>query len=119
MNSPKKTPDEAGEPDKDVEWFKKDYQSKEQYNFDESIVRIGNEFALSPKCKIEPGCILDSSKGPIVINNGTLIEAGAIIKGPIFIDKNSIVKSGSKLNGNIIIGPKCKVGGEVYTADTK
>lgn len=96
-----------------LDCLKKDYQSKEQYNFDESIVRIGNEFALSPKCKIEPGCILDSSKGPIVINNGTLIEAGAIIKGPIFIDKNSIVKSGSKLNGNIIIGPKCKVGGEV------
>ena len=96
-----------------LDCLKKDYQINEQYNFDESIVRIGNEFALSATCKIQPGCILDSSKGPIVINNGSLIEAGAIIKGPIFIDDNSIIKSGSKLNGNIVIGPKCKVGGEV------
>lgn len=96
-----------------LDCLKKDYLSNEKYDFDESIVRIGTEVALSSTCKIEPGCILDSTKGPIIINKGAHIEAGAIIKGPIFIDKNSIVKSGSKLNGNIIIGPKCKVGGEI------
>mgnify|MGYP003300546347 CR=1 FL=1 len=54
--------------------------------------------------------------GQLKKNNADNIDfskAGAIIKGPVFIDKNSIVKSGTKLNGNIIIGPKCKVGGEI------
>tara|TARA_B100002052_G_scaffold287895_1_gene303370 strand:- start:1076 stop:2269 length:1194 start_codon:yes stop_codon:yes gene_type:complete len=96
-----------------LDCLKKDYQSTEEYNYDKSIIRIGTEIALSPTCKIEPGCILDSSKGPIVINKNTIIEAGAIIKGPVFIDNNSTIKSGSKLNGKIIIGPKCKIGGEI------
>ena len=71
---------------------------------------------LSDSVKVEAGCILDASKGPIILNNNVTIGFGSIIKGPIFIDQDSIISDGSKLKGNILIGPKCKIGGEVIDA---
>ena len=62
---------------------------------------------------IEAGCILDGSKGPIILGKNVIIESGSILKGPLFIDNNSIVSNGSKLKGNNLIGPHCKVGGEL------
>ena len=78
-----------------------------------SILINKKNIYLDKTSTIEPGCILDANKGPIVFSNNVLIESGAIIKGPIFIDKHSIIKSGSKLNSNILIGPECRIGGEI------
>ncbi len=72
-----------------------------------------DNYYFSKGCDIRPGCILDGSNGPIILAKNVIIESGSIIKGPIFIDQGSIVKSGAKLNGSIIIGPECKIGGEV------
>tara|TARA_Y100001970_G_scaffold59914_1_gene76322 strand:- start:2008 stop:3204 length:1197 start_codon:yes stop_codon:yes gene_type:complete len=82
--------------------------------FKNQFIVINEENIYSDKSvSIEPGCILDARKGPIILGKHVLIQSGSIIKGPIFIDDYSIISSGSKLNGNIIIGPKCKIGGEV------
>ncbi len=72
-----------------------------------------DNYYFSKDCNIEPGCILDGNNGPIILAKDVIIESGSIIKGPIFIDEGSVVKSGAKLSGGIIIGPKCKVGGEI------
>ena len=72
-----------------------------------------NNYYFSKDCNIEPGCILDASNGPIILSKQVTLEAGSVIKGPIFIDEGSIINNGAKLKGNILIGPYCKVGGEV------
>ena len=72
-----------------------------------------DNYYFSKGYNIEPGCILDASNGPIILSKHVTLEAGSIIKGPIFIDEGSIISNGAKLKGNILIGPYCKVGGEV------
>ena len=72
-----------------------------------------DNYYFSKDCDIRPGCILDGSNGPIILAKNVVIESGSIIKGPIFIDEGSVVRSGAKLNGSIIIGPECKIGGEL------
>ena len=79
---------------------------------DINIVNIDNIF-VDKSAIIEAGCILDGSKGPIILGKNVIIESGSILKGPLFIDNNSIVSNGSKLKGNNLIGPHCKVGGEL------
>ncbi len=70
-------------------------------------------FKNNEPSNIEAGCILDDKNGPIILGKNITIKAGAIIKGPIFIDQDSIINEGAILKGNIIIGPKCKIGGEI------
>ena len=83
-------------------------------NYHSSVVvnNISNVF-ISNNAVINAGVILDASEGPIVIDEYSKIDIGALIKGPIYIGKNSIINPGAKLRGNISIGPVCKIGGEL------
>ena len=51
--------------------------------------------------------------GPIVIEDDVTIMEGAMIRGPVHICKGSIIKMGAKIYGPTVIGPYCKIGGEV------
>lgn len=62
---------------------------------------------------IKPGVVLDASSGPIVVNDGSLIMANALLLGPAYVGRNSIVKAGAKILEGTSIGDVCKVGGEV------
>jgi len=58
-------------------------------------------------------CILNTSEGPIYIAKNCKIMDGAILRGPIFINEGSIVKMGATIYGGTSIGKKCVVGGEI------
>ncbi len=58
-------------------------------------------------------CILNASEGPIYIAKNCKIMDGAILRGPIFIDEGSIVKMGATIYGGTSIGKNCVVGGEI------
>jgi len=81
---------------------------------DSNIILVNgyNNIFITKNCIIEPGTILDSSNGTIIIKNSK-IESGSIIKGPIVIEEKSVINNGAKLKGNILIGSNCKIGGEI------
>lgn len=58
-------------------------------------------------------CILNASEGPIYIAKNCKIMDGAILRGPIFINEGSIVKMGATIYGGTSIGKNCVVGGEI------
>jgi len=62
---------------------------------------------------IEAGAILAALDGPIWIDQRARILPGAIITGPAYIGPDSIVRQGARLNGDIALGPHCRVGGEL------
>lgn len=62
--------------------------------------------------KIEKYVYMESSNGPIIINNDVEIHAFSRISGPTVIRENSIILSGL-IRGNSVIGPVCKIGGEI------
>jgi len=56
---------------------------------------------------------LDSSGGAIVIGPGAQIEPGSHIQGPVIIHEGAVVRTGTHIRGATVIGPHCKVGGEI------
>lgn len=72
-----------------------------------------NNIFVSPTAKIEPGCTIHASQGPVYIGDNAIIESGSIIKGPVAICEGAITKMGSRIYDGSTIGPVCKVGGEV------
>lgn len=72
-----------------------------------------NNIFVSPSAKIEPGCTIHASEGPVFIGDGAVIESGSFIKGPVAICEGSVTKMASRIYEGTTVGPVCKVGGEV------
>ncbi len=75
---------------------------------------IGDDLYIAKSAQIEPGCILDSRNGPIVIADNSTIMAGTMIKGPVALCEHATLKMGAKVYDSTTIGPHSKVGGEIH-----
>jgi UDP-N-acetylglucosamine diphosphorylase/glucosamine-1-phosphate N-acetyltransferase len=60
---------------------------------------------------VQPGCVLDTSSGPIIIGEGVQVKWSQV-QGPVFIGDGCVV-DGARLRAGTSLGPNCKVGGEV------
>lgn len=79
-----------------------------------SAVMVNDEnIFLGENTAVNAGAILDADNGPVIIQNGTNIEIGALIQGPVIIGPNCTINPGAKIRGNVVLGPVCKVGGEI------
>lgn len=58
-------------------------------------------------------CTFNSTEGPIYIGRGAEVQEGAHIRGPFALGEGSMIKMGAKIYGATMVGPHCKVGGEV------
>ena len=89
-------------------------KSKVKNKFNSSSHFINeSKIVIDKTAQITPGCILDATKGPIIIEKNVLVDIGSKIQGPVYIDKNSYVSPGAKIRPLTLIGPGCKVGGEI------
>jgi UDP-N-acetylglucosamine diphosphorylase/glucosamine-1-phosphate N-acetyltransferase len=68
---------------------------------------------LGQGAKLSPGCVLDASKGPIVVDEGASIGANAVVQGPCYIGKHSTIHPLALIRPGTSIGMHCKLGGEV------
>jgi UDP-N-acetylglucosamine diphosphorylase/glucosamine-1-phosphate N-acetyltransferase len=73
----------------------------------EPQIWLGRDVVLSP------GCVLDASKGPVVLGAGATIGANAVVEGPCYIGGNSAVAPLAVIRPGTTVGPGCKVGGEI------
>jgi UDP-N-acetylglucosamine diphosphorylase/glucosamine-1-phosphate N-acetyltransferase len=73
----------------------------------------GEDVLVEDGAKISPGCVLDASKGPIMIGKGAGIGANAVLQGPCFIGQYATISPHALIRPGTSIGPVCKVGGEV------
>ena len=56
---------------------------------------------------------LDTTRGVIVVGPGARVEPGSHIEGPVVLCEGAVVRTGAHIRGATVIGPHCKVGGEV------
>lgn len=56
---------------------------------------------------------IDTSNGPVLLGPGVTLEPGCHLAGPVLIHEGSTVKVGASIRGATVIGPHCKVGGEL------
>ena len=84
------------------------------YVYHPSLIRINEEkIYIGENSIIKAGVILDATKGPIIIDRNAIVDNGSVIEGPTYIGKDSYISPLSKIRSNTIIGPMCKIGGEV------
>ncbi|MSR17953.1 MAG: hypothetical protein EXS00_02105 [Phycisphaerales bacterium] len=68
---------------------------------------------VAPDAHIGAGVIFDTRLGPVLIEQGASVEAGAVICGPASIGKGSVVSPRAIIRPGTSVGPHCKVGGEI------
>jgi len=73
---------------------------------DSADLRLGEEVT------VEGYVTFDTSSGPIILDDGCVVESFARISGPSYIGSRSLIRSSSIIEGSII-GEVCKIGGEV------
>ena len=60
-----------------------------------------------------PGVVFDTHAGPIFIGPDVTIRPNAVLVGPCWIARGSVISEGAVIRGNTVVGPHCRVGGEV------
>jgi UDP-N-acetylglucosamine diphosphorylase/glucosamine-1-phosphate N-acetyltransferase len=77
------------------------------------IVDRPDQVFMHPTAFVEPGAILVAEEGPILLDEGARVMAGAMVRGPVAVGAHATVRMGARIYGGTVIGPWCKVGGEV------
>jgi UDP-N-acetylglucosamine diphosphorylase/glucosamine-1-phosphate N-acetyltransferase len=78
-----------------------------------ALVDRPDQLFMHPAAVIEPGAILVADEGPILLDEGARVMAGAMLRGPVAVGREATVRMGARIYGGTVIGPHCKVGGEV------
>lgn len=73
----------------------------------ESAIVLGRDAILAP------GCVLDASKGPIVVDEGANVGANSVLEGPCYLGAHATVRPLTLIRGGCSIGDYSKVGGEI------
>jgi len=76
----------------------------------------GKSLFVGPDVTLEPGCVLDASNGPIVLDRSATVGANAVLKGPCCVGRDSQIMPLSFIRPGTSVGPNCRVGGEVSNA---
>ncbi len=81
---------------------------------EERIVVVGDKSMLhvSKSADIHPFVVLDTSSGPIMVDEGARIYPFSRVEGPCYIGRDTWIVRGN-IREETSIGPVCRVGGEV------
>ncbi|MEM2217716.1 MAG: putative sugar nucleotidyl transferase, partial [Thermofilaceae archaeon] len=82
----------------------------------DKAVILGDKISIMEGAEIGPYAVIDCRKGPVFIDKRAVVNSFSYIEGPSHIGKDTVVMPGAKLRGGIVIGPVCRVGGEIEAA---
>jgi UDP-N-acetylglucosamine diphosphorylase/glucosamine-1-phosphate N-acetyltransferase len=66
---------------------------------------------VDPSAHVEPFVLLDTTKGPVMIDRGAVVQAQSRLEGPCYVGPHTQVL-GARVRGSSF-GPQCRIGGEV------
>ena len=103
--------------DRAIAWDLADLLRRDNRFIGEAIQGVtvihGKPVAIDLSATVCPSVVLDSTSGPVVIDEGAIIRPGAVLVGPVYVGKHSVVLERTLIKANTAIGPVCKVAGEV------
>lgn len=83
---------------------------------EEGALLVGkHQIYLAPTATIEAGAIVHAKSGPVFIDEGAKIWAGAVVRGSCYIGKNTQINATAVIDQSSF-GTACKVGGEVHAS---
>ncbi len=68
---------------------------------------------LGQGVKLSPGCVLDGSRGPVILDEGAAIGPNAVLQGPCYIGPYCEIRPLAIIQPGTSLGTMCRVGGEV------
>lgn len=77
-----------------------------------AILGTPDQLWTASSARIEPYVVADMTRGPIVIDDNTVVAAFSRLEGPCYIGPGAQLL-GAKIRGGTTVGPCCRVGGEV------
>jgi UDP-N-acetylglucosamine diphosphorylase / glucose-1-phosphate thymidylyltransferase / UDP-N-acetylgalactosamine diphosphorylase / glucosamine-1-phosphate N-acetyltransferase / galactosamine-1-phosphate N-acetyltransferase len=72
---------------------------------------LGNLW-IAPSARIEPMVVIDTTQGPVVLDEGAVITAFTRLEGPCYVGPDTQIFA-AKIRAGSSFGPQCRVGGEV------
>lgn len=84
-----------------------------QYAGDVAAVVGDHPIQIDRSAKVFPNVTFDAENGPILIDEHAVIRPGCVLVGPCAIGAHSTVIDRAFIKANTVIGPYCKIGGEV------
>jgi UDP-N-acetylglucosamine diphosphorylase/glucosamine-1-phosphate N-acetyltransferase len=97
-----------------AEQLRRDFRRLTPRPADSDLTILGphEQAVIEPSAQVEPMVLLDTRRGPIVIERDAVVAAFSRIEGPCYIGPRTQVH-GAKLRGGVTLGPDCRIGGEV------
>ncbi len=77
------------------------------------IALEGDSIMVHASARVGAFAVLDSRLGPVVIDRDAQIGEHAVLQGPVYVGAGSIVAPHALLKPRTVIGPRCRVAGEV------
>lgn len=74
---------------------------------------LGDDLWCAAGVELAPGAVLDTRKGPVVIDCGCDIAPHALLEGPLYLGPGCRVKAGARVYGESSFGIGCRVAGEI------
>jgi len=71
------------------------------------------EVVIDDTANVHATAVLEGDDGPILIDESATVRPGAVITGPAYIGPHATVMDCAVIRANTVVGPWCKVGGEV------
>jgi UDP-N-acetylglucosamine diphosphorylase/glucosamine-1-phosphate N-acetyltransferase len=75
------------------------------------VVGPCHQVVVGADARIEPFVVADTTRGPVMVDRGAVVQAFSRLEGPCYVGPKSWIV-GARLRGGTI-GPACRVGGEV------
>ena len=79
----------------------------------EQVRVLGNHPVFISKTAVLEHCMINTTEGPVFVDDGVTVMDGSMLRGPLYIGANSLVKMGTALYGGTSIGKHCVIGGEI------
>ncbi|MEO1718274.1 MAG: putative sugar nucleotidyl transferase [Planctomycetota bacterium] len=80
----------------------------------DGVIHMGRHpVAIRKGAQVWPGVTIDTTQGPVVIAAEAVVRPGVVLVGPLFIGEGSVVLDRALVKGHTVIGPRCKIAGEV------
>lgn len=64
-------------------------------------------------CRLDPGTVIDTSEGPVILDREVHVMANAFLEGPLYLGPGCIVKAGATIYGQSSFGTMCRISGEI------
>jgi UDP-N-acetylglucosamine diphosphorylase/glucosamine-1-phosphate N-acetyltransferase len=79
-----------------------------------TIVGTAADFLCEPSARIEPHVLIDTTRGPVLVDRDVVVQAFSRLEGPCYLGPKTQVFAARIRSGSV--GPQCRIGGEVETS---